>query len=126
MGIPIPPHHFAKLLGLEDVPDESFGNGVEDELVLALDDNPGTTAGTTFSVLHKIFCPFWSDVALEPTHWYNRALGRVFLMTRRLVCPGRIDVDCRILVLPHLVALLHWHLLPLWVFSLLSLGIPFT
>ena len=45
--------------GLEEVLDESCGSGsyVEDELVPELDDNPRTTRGTKFSVLHKKFFP---------------------------------------------------------------------
>ena len=39
--------------GLEDVLDESCGGDVEDELAPELDDNPGTTRGTKFSVLHQ-------------------------------------------------------------------------
>ena len=40
--------------GLEDgVLDESCGGDVEDELAPMLDDNPGTTRGAKFSVLHK-------------------------------------------------------------------------
>ena len=45
--------------GLEDVLDESCGGDVEDELVPRLVDNPGTTRGTKFSVLHKTFFAFW-------------------------------------------------------------------
>ena len=43
--------------GLEDVLDESCGGDVEDELVPELDENPGTTRGTKFSVLHRIVFP---------------------------------------------------------------------
>ena len=43
--------------GLEDVLDQSCGGDVEDELVPEFDDNPGTTRGTKFSVLHTIFFP---------------------------------------------------------------------
>ena len=43
--------------GLEDVLDEFCGGDVEDELVPEFDDNPGTTRGTIFSVLHRIFFP---------------------------------------------------------------------
>ena len=38
--------------GLEEVLDESCGSDVEDELVPELDDDPRTTRGTKFSVLH--------------------------------------------------------------------------
>ena len=48
--------------GLEDVLDESCGGDAEDELVPEIDDNPGTTRGTKFSVLHRIFL-LWSGVA---------------------------------------------------------------
>ena len=49
--------HFALVAELQDVRDESCGGDVEDELVPELDDNPGTTRGTKFSVLHKKFFP---------------------------------------------------------------------
>ena len=45
--------------GLEEVLDESCSGDVEDELVPELDDNPGTTRGTTFSVLHHNSFPFF-------------------------------------------------------------------
>ena len=45
------------LAGLGEVLAESCGNDVEDELALELDDNPGTTIGTTFSVMHRIIFP---------------------------------------------------------------------
>ena len=35
--------------------DESCGGNVEDESVPEFDDIPGTTRGTNFSVLHKMF-----------------------------------------------------------------------
>ena len=47
--------------GLEKVLDESCGGDVEDELVPELDDNPGTTRGTKFSVLHKNSFPFFGQ-----------------------------------------------------------------
>ena len=43
--------------GLEEVLDESCGGDAEDELAPELDDNPGTTTGTKFSVLHRILFP---------------------------------------------------------------------
>ena len=43
--------------GLEDVLDESCGVDVEEKLVPEFDDNPGTTRGAKFSVLHKIVFP---------------------------------------------------------------------
>ena len=45
------------LAGLGEVLDESCANDVEDELALELEENPGTTTGTTFFVLHRIICP---------------------------------------------------------------------
>ena len=44
--------HFALVLDLKNVLDESCGGDVEDELVPELDDNPRKTRGTMFSVLH--------------------------------------------------------------------------
>ena len=54
-----------RLAGLEQVLTESCGNEVEDELAPELDDNPGTTRDSTFSVLHSMLfplirCGFWS------------------------------------------------------------------
>ena len=48
---------------------------MEDELAPEFDDNPGSTEGTKFSVLHS-----WSDVVFDrwPTHEYIRVLLRVF------------------------------------------------
>ena len=43
--------------GLEDAVDEYCGSDVEDELVPEFDNNPGTTRGTKFSVLQRIFFP---------------------------------------------------------------------
>ena len=65
------------LAGLGEVLDEPCGNDVEDELALELHDKPGTTVGTTFSVLHT-FSHSWSDVAFDhwPTRRYNRVLRR--------------------------------------------------
>ena len=48
--------------GLEEVLDESCGGDVEDELLSEFDDNPGTTRGTKFSVLHNISSLFRSIV----------------------------------------------------------------
>ena len=64
---------------------ESCGNDVEDELVRELDDNPGTTTSTKFSVLHSHFC---SDVAFD--HWTtrrkNRALRKAFKVIELQAC----------------------------------------
>ena len=60
------------LAGLGEVLDESCGNDVEDELAIELDDNAGTTTGTTFSVLHRIIVPLW----LLTTGWFFRDLRR--------------------------------------------------
>ena len=46
------------LAGLGELLDESSANDVEDELERELEDNPGTTPGTKFSVLHRIPFPF--------------------------------------------------------------------
>ena len=49
--------HFVVSLELGEIPDVSSGNDVEDELALELEepvDNPWTTKGTKFSVLHRI------------------------------------------------------------------------
>ena len=85
--------------GLEDVLDESCDVDVEDELVPELDDNPGKTIGTTFSVLHRVFFP-WSSVAFDrwPTHRFFRVLRRVCPTTRLQAChqefaPSRRDQD---------------------------------
>ena len=53
--------------GLDD--DESYDAAVEDELIPELDDNPETTTGTKFSVLHKVFFRCLVN------------LGRVWLLT---------------------------------------------
>ena len=53
----VPDRHFARLLDLQDVPDESCGSDVEDELVPEFDDNPGTTTSAKFSVLQRIIIP---------------------------------------------------------------------
>ena len=73
---------------------------------------PGTTTGTTFSVLHRILFPFLVRCGFCPLI-DKRALRRACLVTRRQACPriippSRRDQDCeRMLVLPHLLALLH-------------------
>ena len=54
-SFPTPLRHVVN--GLKEVLDESCGNDVEDELELILGDNPGTTIGTTFYILHGIFFP---------------------------------------------------------------------
>ena len=46
-----------RVAALEEVLDESCGIDVEDELAPDLDDNPGITMGTKFSVFHIILCP---------------------------------------------------------------------
>ena len=56
-----------KLAGLENVLIESCGDDVEDELVLELDDNPGTTTGTTFSVLKRNVLPIFLRMWLLTT-----------------------------------------------------------
>ena len=45
------------LAGLRELLDESCGNDVEDELALELDDNPGKTMGTNFSVFAQNSVP---------------------------------------------------------------------
>ena len=88
-----------------------------------LDDNPGTTRGTKFSVLQKKSSSLnWSTVVVYrwPTHMHIRVLHRVFQVIElqachRVVAPSRRDQDReRVLVLLHLLALLHWPLPPLW------------
>ena len=85
--------------GLEDVLDESCDVDVEDEFVPELDDNPGKTIGTTFSVLHRVFFP-WSSVAFDrwPTQRFFRVLRRACPTTRLQAChqefaPSRRDQD---------------------------------
>ena len=54
--------HLVLLLNGGVPPDVSCINDVEDVLALELEesvDNPGTTIGTKFSVLHWLFQPFW-------------------------------------------------------------------
>ena len=70
--------HFALVLDLEDVRDESSGGDAE--LAPELDDNPGTTRDTKFSVLHKSSYLVWLSGASDrwPTHRYILVLRRVF------------------------------------------------
>ena len=59
------PSSLRSVAGLEDVLDESFCSGVEDELVPEFVDNPGTTGGTKVFVSQRILfrclvrCGFW-------------------------------------------------------------------
>ena len=93
---------------LDDVLDESGDGDVEDELVPELDDNPGITIGTKFSVLHSLV---WSTVVVYcwPTHRYVRFLRRTFQVMElqachRVVALSRRDQHReRILVLPPFV-----------------------
>ena len=115
--------------------DESCGNDVEDELAPELEDNPGTTTGTKFSVLHvELFSHSWSDVAFDrwPTHMNNRALRRVSQAIELQACPrvtalSRRDQDREhILVLPRSFAPLHWRSPPLlgfWTFEGFPVGL---
>ena len=58
LGLPTLNHeyrHFVILLDPERYSMSPCGNDVEDELALELEDNPETTIGTTYSVLHRNF-----------------------------------------------------------------------
>ena len=44
--------------GIHSLKDRSCGGDVEDEVVVELDDSPGTTKRTKFSVLQKVCVPF--------------------------------------------------------------------
>ena len=55
-----------KLSGLEEVLEESCGNEAEDELAPDLDDNPWTSTGANFSVLHRSIFPFLVRCATGP------------------------------------------------------------
>ena len=125
------PRYFVNLPGREEVLDEPCGDDVEDELVLELDDSPGTTKRTKFSVLQRMFFPswvngnfpiLWSDVALDcwHTHRFFRVLRKarpvIELQTcHRVIAPLRRDQDRKIIpVRPRSFALRQWPLPPLW------------
>ena len=79
--------------------DRSYGGNVEEEVVVELDDSPGTANGTHF----------WSDVAHYhwATHECNRALGS--LEYPRATAQGRKYVDhAHTLALLHSSGPLHW------------------
>ena len=80
-------------LGVEPSVVESCGTDVENVLVVevgGLVDNPGTTMGTYFSVLHRIFCLLVYKNAFFD-HWSSRRnihdLRRVFQAIELLVYP---------------------------------------
>ena len=54
--IPDTPSSLRRFAGSAEL-DESCGNDAEDELVLELDDSPGTATGTKFFVLHRNVFP---------------------------------------------------------------------
>ena len=116
----VPDRHFALLLDLKDVLDESCGGDVQDELVPEFDENPGTTRRTKLSVLQRIF--FWSGVAFDrwPNHGNVHVLRRAFRVIELQACPresARLRRDQQrkhIPVLPRVFAILHWPLPPLW------------
>ena len=102
---------------LDDVLDESCDGDVEDELVPELDDNPGTTTGTTFPFCTKCLPLFgypWLSAAGPLTGI------RVFQVVELLACHrvfalSRRDQDReRLLVLLHSFAFPCWPLPPLW------------
>ena len=77
----VPDRHFALLLNLKMDLMRSCGCDVEDELALELDDNPGTTGGTKFSVLQRIFfpclvrCGFWPLVHSWEYPWSSQSFS---------------------------------------------------
>ena len=87
--------------GPEDVPDESSGIDVEDELVPELDDNPGTTRGWPTHRNIRGLRIVYQAIELQACH-------RLFALSRRAQGLERI------LVLPRLYALPHWLWSPLW------------
>ena len=96
----------AQCLSLSEVLDKSCGNDVEDELAIELDDNPGTTTGTKFSVLHRIIVPLW---LLTTGRFFRDLRIAARPMTGQRFAPSRRDPGReRILVLPRLLAFLHW------------------
>ena len=66
-----------KFAGYNEVGDSS-GSDVEEELVLELDDSPGTTRGTKSCI--DFSSHLWTDVAFDrwPTPTFFSALRRVF------------------------------------------------
>ena len=63
---PNTPSLLRKFAGINEL-DKSCANDVEDEHALELDDNPGTTTGTTFSVLHGNVFPIFGRMWLLTT-----------------------------------------------------------
>ena len=104
--------------GLEDVLDESCGD-VEDELVPEFVDIP---EARNFPSCRKCSSLVWSGVVFDrwTTHRSIRVLRRAFQVIEMQAChrvfaPSRRDQDReRIPVLPHMFALHHWPLPPLW------------
>ena len=65
--------------------DRSCGGDVEEEVVVELDDSPGTTKGTNFSVLQKVCFPFLVRRGSLPLG-HNRVLCKACEGTTRQEC----------------------------------------
>ena len=101
------------------------GTVFEDELALELEDNPGTTTGTTFSVLHRILSHSCSDGAFDhwPHSWEYPCSSQSLPSDRTAgVSLGylhrheEIKIVNVYLCFPRLFALPHWPLPPMWGF----------
>ena len=84
---PDTPSSLRKSAGFESL-DETYSDDVEDELVLELDDSPGTETGKVFRLAKKMSSHLWSDVAFDhwPTHKCIHALHSAYQMTGRQAC----------------------------------------